>query len=336
MTIHYPKAPNAAKGPGETALAAVVPPDLAGERLDQVLARLFPQYSRSRIQAWMRAGRATLDGREARLRERVQGGEEITLLVVEEPVESWASEELPLCVVHEDADILVVDKPAGLVVHPGAGNRSGTLVNALLHHDARLANVPRAGVVHRIDKDTTGLLVVARTLPAHAALVAALQERRISREYDAIVSGRIIAGGSVDAPLGRHRVHRTRMAVSDNGREARTHYRVRARYRAHTRLRVTLDTGRTHQIRVHMAHIGHPLLGDRTYGARLRVPPGADAALVEVLRGFRRQALHAARLALEHPVTGAPLAWEAPPPADMAMLVEALESDARTHGEDSS
>ncbi len=332
MTRHYPKADGAKEGPVTEVLRATVPAELAGERLDQVLARLFPDYSRSRIQLWMRAGRARLDGRTPRVRERVRGGEQVSLEVVEEPVETWAPEPMALTVVYEDEAILVLDKPPGLVVHPGAGNRSGTLVNALLDRDPRLAAVPRAGLVHRIDKDTTGLLVVARTLPAHRALVEALAARTIRRRYAAVVRGVVLAGGTIDAPIGRHRSQRTRMAVVPGARRAVTHYRVAARYRAHTRLEVTLDTGRTHQIRVHMAHLGHPLVGDRTYAGRLQVPTGASEDLAEALRAFPRQALHAARLDLAHPLTGEARAFESPDPPDLAGLTASLEEDARLDG----
>jgi 23S rRNA pseudouridine1911/1915/1917 synthase len=230
-------------------------------------------------------------------------------------------------VVFEDASILVVDKPAGLVVHPAAGNPDGTLQNALIHHDPSLAVLSRAGIVHRLDKDTSGLMVVARTTAAHRALVAALQARRVRREYRALVTGAVTAGGTVDAPIGRHPVHRTRMAVVASGKPAVTHYRIGERFRAHTYLRVMLETGRTHQIRVHMAHLHHPLVGDTVYG-RLRLPPGASAALTEALRGFRRQALHALRLGLEHPESGRWLEWTTRVPDDMGRLIAVLREDA--------
>ena len=308
--------------------SAIIPHELAGVRLDQALARVFPEYSRSRLTAWIRTGLATLDGRPCRPRDRVVGGERVVLETAP-AVDSgrWAAQPLAVDAVYEDAHILVVNKPAGLVVHPGAGNPDGTLVNALLHRDPALARVPRAGVVHRLDKDTSGLLVVARTLPAHKALVAALKRRQVEREYLALVAGALRAGGRVDAPLGRHRVQRTRMAVRERGRPAATRYRVERRFRAHTLIRLTLESGRTHQIRVHMAHIGHPVVGDPTYGGRLKVPPGAGPALVHALRAFRRQALHATRLALEHPATGEPMGWQAPLPDDMQSLLDALESD---------
>lgn len=307
---------------------AIIPRELAGTRLDQALASVFPEFSRSRLTAWIRKGLATVDERQCRPRDRVAGGERVTLTPAPATdSERWEAQPLALDAVYEDAHLLVVDKPAGLVVHPGAGNPDGTLVNALLHRDPALARVPRAGVVHRLDKNTSGLLVVARTLLAHKQLVDALKRRRVEREYLALVTGTLSAGGRVDAPLGRHRVQRTRMAVREAGRAAATRYRVERRFRAHTLLRLALESGRTHQIRVHMAHIGHPVVGDPTYGGRLRLPPGAGAPLTEALRAFKRQALHATRLALEHPVSGEAMQWESPLPADMQALVEALEAD---------
>ncbi len=306
-----------------------IPPELAGRRLDQVLVRLLPDYSRSRLQEWVRAGRVTVDGAPATPSARLRGGEQVRVSPAEEPAEGGpVAEAIALDIVHEDADLLVVSKPAGLVVHPGAGNPAGTLMNALLHHDPALAQVPRAGIVHRLDKDTTGLLLVARTLPAHKQLVEQLAERAIHREYLALVQGPLISGGTVDDPIGRHRTDRTRMAVAAGGREAVTHYRIAQRFARHTLLRVLLETGRTHQIRVHLASIGHAVVGDPTYG-RLRLPQGASPQLVAALTGFRRQALHAGRLELSHPRDGRLLELEAPLPADFAALLAALEHDAQ-------
>jgi 23S rRNA pseudouridine1911/1915/1917 synthase len=237
-------------------------------------------------------------------------------------------EDIPLTILHEDDAVIVIDKPAGLVVHPGAGNPAGTLQNALLHHRPALAALPRAGIVHRLDKDTSGLMVVAASLEAHASLVRQLDERSVRREYQAVCQGVLTAGGTVDAPIGRHRTDRLRMTVREGGRPARTHYRVIARYRAHTHVLARLETGRTHQIRVHFAHLRHPLVGDPVYGGRLRLPPGDNAELAEALRGFRRQALHAARLEFEHPVEGEEVAFESPLPEDFAGLLRALEADA--------
>jgi 23S rRNA pseudouridine1911/1915/1917 synthase len=307
---------------------AIIPHELAGARLDQALASVFPEYSRSRLSEWIRQGLATVDRRRCRPRDRVAGGEHVELKTAP-AVDSgrWEPQALDIAVVYEDACLLVVDKPAGLVVHPGAGNPDGTLVNALVHRDPALTAVPRAGVVHRLDKHTSGLLVVARTLAAHKHLVNALKKRSVQRTYLAIVNGRVRAGGRVDAPLGRHRSQRTRMAVTDAGRPAATRYRVQRRFRAHSLVRVDLESGRTHQIRVHMAHIGHPLVGDPTYGGRLKIPAGAAAELAEALRAFKRQALHAAELSLQHPQTGETMHWTSPLPADMQTLLEALEAD---------
>ena len=308
---------------------AEVPLDMAGQRLDQALAALFPDYSRSRLQGWIRAGQVTVDGRELRPRDKVEGGERIRLSAVLEDESRAEAEAIALRVLHEDEDILVLDKQAGLVVHPGAGNPAGTLVNALLHHRPELRVLPRAGIVHRLDKDTSGVMVVACTPAAHAALVRQLEERSVKREYEAVCVGVMTGGGTVDAPIGRHPVDRVRMAVREGGREAVTHYRVADRFRGHTHLHCRLETGRTHQIRVHLAHIRHPLVGDPVYGGRLVVPAGATPALADALRGFRRQALHAARLELVHPGSGETVHFEAPVPEDLAGLLAVLRTDAK-------
>ncbi len=302
---------------------------MAGLRLDQALARLFPDYSRSRLQQWTRDGHVRVDGGRLRSRDKLRGGETITLDPQTEERESWQPQAIPLDIVHEDDDLLVVNKPPGLVVHPAAGNPDCTLVNALLHHEPALGHVPRAGIVHRLDKDTSGLLVVARNLRTHKRLVDQLKDRRISREYRALVIGVLTAGKRIEAALGRDPGHRTRMAVVPSGKPAVSHYRVLERFRAHSYVRIILETGRTHQIRVHMAHVRHPVLGDPVYGGRLRVPPGASAELIESLRAFKRQALHAARLGLTHPASGEPLSWEAPLPDDMAELLHLLRNDTR-------
>lgn len=310
----------------------VLPGGLAGLRLDQALARELPQYSRARLQGWIEAGAVTVDGRRPRGKDKVLGGERVEIAARLEADDRVAAEARPLAVIHEDRSLFVINKPAGMVVHPGAGNPRHTLQNALLALDPKLALVPRAGLVHRLDKDTSGLLVVARTPEAHARLVAALAEREIERSYLAICTGVMTGGGTVDAPIGRHRAQRTRMAVRNDGREAVTHYRVVQRYRAHTLVRVQLETGRTHQIRVHLAHIGYPIIGDPVYAGRRRLPAGCSPALVAALSAFPRQALHAARLALAHPMTGRSLEWEAPLPEDMAGLVAALDEDQQQHG----
>lgn len=304
-----------------------VPNELSGIRLDSALATLLPDYSRTRLKTWILDGRVLVDERLAQPRKQLSGGERIRVEAILEPVSADQPENIPLDIIHEDEDIIVLNKPAGLVVHPGAGNLDGTLVNALLHHDAALADLPRAGVVHRLDKDTSGIMVIARNLPAQTRLVQQIQAREVNREYHAIVSGTLTAGGSIDAPIGRHPVQRTRMAVSERGKPALTHYRVVQRYRAHTHIRVTLATGRTHQIRVHMAHIRYPILGDPVYGERLRLPRNADETLRATLRGFKRQALHAARLTLNHPAHLQPCSFEAPLPPDLLDLIAALASD---------
>lgn len=311
---------------------AIIPLELAGTRLDQALASLFPEFSRSRLSEWIRQGFATVDRRTRRPRDRVAGGERVELkLAPAADSERWEAQPLDIAVLYEDEHLLVVDKPVGLVVHPGAGNPDGTLVNALLHRDPALVRVPRAGVVHRLDKNTSGLLVVARTLAAHKHLVSALKNRRVEREYLAIATGGLRAGGRVDAPVGRHRVQRTRMAVNDGGRPAATRYRVERRFRAHSLLRVALESGRTHQIRVHMAHIGHPLVGDPVYGGRLRIAAGTGPELTGQLRAFKRQALHAARLRLRHPVSDDDMQWQSPLPPDMQALLNALQEDENHH-----
>ena len=311
---------------------ATVPEAAAGRRLDQVLVELFPDYSRSRLQDWIKSGQVTVNGHAPRARDKVWGGEQVALTAVETTELPWTGEDIALDVVYEDEAILVINKPAGLVVHPAAGNWAGTLVNALLHYAPELAQLPRAGIVHRLDKDTSGLLVVARTNAAHKSLVAQLQARTVKREYDAVVIGVMTAGGTVDAPIGRHLVDRKRMAVVEGGREAVTHYRVIERFRAHSYIKVRLETGRTHQIRVHMTHIHHPLLGDPTYGGRLRLPAGCSDRLREALHAFQRQALHAGVLGLSHPKTGEAMQWQAPPPHDMQAVLEILRDDARNRG----
>jgi 23S rRNA pseudouridine1911/1915/1917 synthase len=304
-----------------------LPAGLAGLRLDAALAKVLPQYSRARLQGWIRAGAVTVDGRLPRTRDLVRGEELVRIEARIEPVGKVSADAMRLEVIFRDAQLLVINKPAGLVVHPGAGNARNTLQNGLLAYDPALARVPRAGIVHRLDKDTSGLLLVARTPEAHTALSAALTARQIRRGYVALCTGVMTGGGTVDQPIGRHRSQRTRMAVRADGRAAVTHFRILRRLRAHTLVSVELETGRTHQIRVHLAHLGYPLVGDPLYGGRRRLPPGASAALIAELGGFRRQALHAAHLALTHPTTGKALAFEAPMPADFAALLAALAAE---------
>lgn len=300
---------------------ATVPRDLALDRLDRVVARLFPQYSRSRLQQWIRSGELTVDGELRRPRDKVYGGEDIEIEACLKEI-SFEPEPVEFPIVYEDDAILVIDKPAGLVVHPGAGNVDGTLLNGLLHHAPMLAGLPRAGIVHRLDKDTTGLLVVARTLESQNSLVQQLQAREVKRIYEAVVYGVVRGPGSVDAPIARNPDNRTKMSVHPSGKEAVTHYRVLDTFPEHSLLSLSLETGRTHQIRVHMSHLGHPLVGDATYGGGFRMP--RDKRLEACLRSFRRQALHAKRLTFTHPVTGEEVTFESERPPDMEVLIDLL------------
>jgi len=291
------------------------------------LARLLPEFSRNRLKGWISDGSVKVEGMVWRPRDKLAGGERVEVeMRLEDQVECRA-EPVPLDLVFEDDDLLVIDKPAGLVVHPAAGNWSGTLQNGLLHLNPALAQIPRCGIVHRLDKDTSGLMVVAKTLRAHTSLVAQLQARTVKRQYVALVTGVPVAGETVNAPIGRHPTQRTRMAVTPGGREAITHFRVRERFRIHGLLEVRLETGRTHQIRVHLAHLRYPIVGDPVYGARLRLPPAASEECIQALRAFRRQALHAERLSLVHPVSSETLSWESPLPADMTHLLGVLRRD---------
>ena len=312
---------------------AIVPDSAAGRRLDAVLAELFPEYSRSRLSAWVKSGDVTMDGVSVRGRDPVRGGETVTLSAVQDTQTHAVAEDIPLDILYEDADVLVIDKPAGLVVHPGAGNPAGTLVNALLHHDPALELLPRAGIVHRLDKDTSGVMVVARTLPAHTSLVAQLSAREVHRQYLAIVVGALVSGGTARTGIDRHPRDRIRMAVREDGRDAVTHYRLRERFRNHTALECRLETGRTHQIRVHMNHLKHPIVGDPLYGGSFKLPKGASDDFIAALRGFKRQALHAEVLEFAHPLSGEPIRCTAPIPADMQQLMKLLREDAAAHAE---
>ncbi|HEU4774030.1 MAG TPA: 23S rRNA pseudouridine(1911/1915/1917) synthase RluD [Lysobacter sp.] len=314
-------------------LQAVVPDAAAGRRFDAVLAELFPSYSRSRLAGWIKSGEVLLDGNVVRPRDPVRGGETVALHAIPDVQTHSEPEDIPLDVLFEDEHVIVIDKPAGLVVHPGAGNPDGTLVNALLHRHPELNALPRAGIVHRLDKDTSGVMVVARSLVAHTALVDQLSSREVHRQYLAVVSGALVSGGTAIAPIDRHPRDRVRMAVREDGRDAITHYRLRERFRAHTLLECRLETGRTHQIRVHMAHLKHPIIGDSLYGGSLKLPRGANDALVAALKGFKRQALHAETLEFVHPVSGEPVRCSAPMPADMQALVKALQDDTREAAE---
>ncbi len=300
----------------------------AGQRLDVVAAKLFPAHSRARLQGWIKSGELRVDGDRRKPRDKVDADVLLTISATVSDVDSWEAEALPLDIVHDDSALLVVNKPAGVVVHPAAGNRSGTLLNALLHHYPDQAALPRAGIVHRLDKDTSGLMVVAKTLSAHTHLVTQLQARSVHREYLAIVNGYVTGGGRVEADIGRHPVQRKRMAVVERGgKEAVSHYRIEHRFAHHTGLRIELETGRTHQIRVHMAHIKHPLVGDPVYGGRPRIPAGATPELIDAVRGFPRQALHARRLDLIHPDTALDISWHAPVPQDLQALLKVLSEE---------
>ncbi|SFT63726.1 23S rRNA pseudouridine1911/1915/1917 synthase [Pseudomonas marincola] len=300
---------------------------MGGQRLDQVAAQLFAEHSRSRLSAWIKEGLLTVDDQVVRPRDIVHGGSVLVLNAEQEAQGEWVAEDIPLDIVYEDEHILVINKPAGLVVHPAAGHASGTLLNALLHHVPDIVNVPRAGIVHRLDKDTTGLMVVAKNIQAQTQLVDQLQKRTVSRIYECIVIGVITAGGTINAPIGRSSAQRQRMAVTDGGKPATSHYRVLERFRSHTHTRVKLETGRTHQIRVHMSHVGYPLVGDPVYAGRFRIPPAASPTLVQSLKEFPRQALHARFLELDHPETGKRMKWESPLPDDLVWLLTLLRQD---------
>ncbi len=309
---------------------AQVPDERRGTRFDQVAAELFPDYSRSRLQEWIKSGDLTVDSQPRKAKEKLLGGETLTLIAEMEAQGEWEAEPIELDIRYEDDDILVINKPAGLVVHPAAGNRTGTLLNGLLHHNPDLIQIPRAGIVHRLDKDTTGLMVVAKTLQAQTDLVAQLQERTVSREYEAVVQGTMTGGGRVEATIGRHPRQRQKMAVVDfGGKEAITHYRLMTRFEHYTHVRLKLETGRTHQIRVHMAHIGYPLVGDSTYAGRFKIPKGCSRDMIEKMREFPRQALHAAALGLIHPVTGEYMEWQAERPDDFEDLLTLLADEDR-------
>jgi len=313
---------------------ATIPVAAAGRRFDQTLAEMFPDYSRSRLTGWIKDGKVLLDGARAAPRHLVRGGEKVDLEAELEAEVHAQPEDIPMDIRYEDDDLLIIDKPVGLVVHPGAGNPAGTLLNALLHYLPNQAELPRGGIVHRLDKDTAGLMVVAKSIAAHTSLVTMLSNHDVHRQYEAVVLGTMVSGGTADQPIGRHQHDRLKQGVReviDGGKEAVTHYRVRERFRAHTLIQCNLETGRTHQIRVHMAHLGHPLVGDQLYGNGLRLPRGASQELIDSLRGFRRQALHAENLAFAHPITGEPLSFDSPRPTDQDVLIEALRADTAIH-----
>ena len=316
----------------ETPIIKHLTEESAGKRLDVVIAELFPEYSRSRLKIWIQQGQVLINGKVAKPKTKVAGDEELQLTA--QTIESEATceaEDIPLNIVYQDDDIIVINKPAGFVVHPAAGHYTGTLQNALLHFDESLATIPRAGIVHRIDKDTTGLMVVARNLSSHKYLVDQIQQHEVGREYQAVVHGVLTGGGMVDQPIGRHPRDRIKMAVRENGREAITHYRLLERFREHSHIKVQLETGRTHQIRVHMSHLRHPLVGDPVYAGRHRVPAGAQPDFLNYLQAFKRQALHAWKLTLLHPGHGEEVSFEAPLPDDMKQLLALLQADMKTH-----
>lgn len=316
-------------------LQANVPPEMHGSRLDQVAAQLFPQYSRSRLQEWIRTGAVSVDGQQCRPRDKVTQGANVQIDALLEAEVGWQGQDIELDIVYEDEAILVINKSAGLVVHPAAGHAEGTLVNALLAHAPELALLPRGGIVHRLDMETSGLLVVARTLPAHHSLVEQLQQRTVKREYCALCIGAMTGGGTVDAPIGRHPRQRKKMAViAMGGKPAITHYRLAQRFGHHTRIAVSLETGRTHQIRVHMAHRHYPLIGDPLYGGRPRIPKGASDLLINTLRNFPRQALHARALGFMHPDTEEFMQFECPLPDDILELIAVLEAEDPPHARD--
>jgi len=307
----------------------IIPETHAHERLDQVLAKLLPAYSRTQIQAWIEAGQVLVDGHTSKPKAKVKGGESVFVSVTLKPQPAYTAQAIPLCIVYEDDSLLIINKPVGLVVHPGAGNADQTLLNALLHHEPRLHQLPRAGILHRLDKNTSGLLVIAKTPAALRALSQQLKKRELLREYQAIVYGRLISGGTIDAPIGRHAMQRKRMAVIDTGKPALTHYRIAEKYRHWTRLTVRLETGRTHQIRVHLAHIRHPVVGDVAYGGRVQLSKGMSDELIHALRQFKHQALHAFALGLTHPTSGEWLRFEIDLPDDMQHLISLMQDDLR-------
>ena len=308
-------------------LSAEVPESLAGNRLDQIAAKLFPEYSRARLQSLIKEGKLLVNGKESRAKDRLILGDQIAVTVEPQKPLDHQAEPIPLNTVYEDDALLIINKDAGRVVHPAAGNRSGTILNGLLHLIPDLKTIPRAGIVHRLDKDTTVIMVVAKTSGSYASLVNQLTQRTIKREYEAVVVGVLTGGGVVNAPIGRHPVHRKKQAVNEVGKEAITHYRIISRYRSHTHVQLNLETGRTHQIRVHMAHINHRLVGDPLYGGRLQMPVASSPGLTNILQNFKRQALHAKSLTFMHPETGRQVSWEVETTNDMRELLVALRSD---------
>jgi len=307
-------------------LKIIIPERMTGQRLDVALSEMLPDYSRSKITAWIKSGEALINHKPFKPKDKVNGSEMVELTISQKQNNDWVGEDIPLNVVFEDEDIIVLNKAVGLVTHPGAGNWSGTLANALLHYEPKLATLDRAGIVHRLDKNTSGLMVVARNEKSQKYLVEQLQKHSVSREYSAIVYGHMVAGGTIDEPIGRDTKDRVKQAVSSHGKEAVTHYRVIDRYQNHTHVKVILETGRTHQIRVHLSHIGYPLIGDPMYGGKVRFPKKADVILKEAIVNFKRQALHARKLTLTHPISGELMSWKAQLPEDMLGLLNVLSA----------
>ena len=307
-------------------LKIIIPERMTGQRLDVALSEMLPDYSRSKITAWIKSGEALINHKPFKPKDKVNGSEMVELTISQKKNNDWVGEDIPLNIVFEDEDIIVLNKVVGLVTHPGAGNWSGTLANALLHYEPKLATLNRAGIVHRLDKNTSGLMVVARNEKSQKYLVEQLQTHSVSREYSAIVYGHMVAGGTIDEPIGRDTKDRVKQAVSSHGKEAVTHYRVIDRYQNHTHIKAILETGRTHQIRVHLSHIGYPLMGDPMYGGKVRFPKKADVILKEAIVNFKRQALHARKLTLTHPISGELMSWKAPLPEDMLALLDVLSA----------
>ena len=305
-------------------LTIIIPERMTGDRLDVALSEMLPDYSRSKITAWIKSGDALINNKAFKPKDKVNGSQVVMLSLNKKQNNDWSAENIALNIVFEDEDIIIINKPFGLVTHPGAGNWNGTLANALLYYDPELSKLDRAGIVHRLDKNTSGLMVIARNEKSQKYLVEQLQSHSVVREYSAIVYGHMISGGSVNDPIGRDPKDRIKQAVSSNGKDATTHYRVIDRFKSHTHVKAILETGRTHQIRVHLSHIGYPLLGDSMYGGRVRFPKKASEILKESLLGFKRQALHSKKLTLNHPSTGELMSWKAPLPDDMLELLDIL------------
>ena len=305
-------------------LKIIIPERMTGQRLDVALSEMLPDYSRSKITAWIKSGEALINHKPFKPKDKVNGSEMVELTISQKQNNDWVGEDIPLNIIFEDDDIIVLNKAVGLVTHPGAGNWSGTLANALLHYEPKLATLDRAGIVHRLDKNTSGLMVVSRNEKSQKYLVEQLQKHSVSREYSAIVYGHMVAGGTIDEPIGRDTKDRVKQAVSSHGKEAVTHYRVIDRYQNHTHIKAILETGRTHQIRVHLSHIGYPLMGDPMYGGKVRFPKKADVILKEAIVNFKRQALHARKLTLTHPISGELMSWKSPLPEDMSELLNVL------------